>query len=150
MRCGSSNIDKFQSLSGFQVRCNKILYFSIHNPCNSFNPYRVFKFAATLLVAAFPDHFHKFQSLSGFQVRCNCRVRMYPCPHHSCFNPYRVFKFAATCSALFGPMPSQSFQSLSGFQVRCNFWSHHLQSFTQVVSIPIGFSSSLQHKQCRP
>ena len=65
-------IVKFQSLSGFQARCNEMLQnlrISLH--CR-FNPYRVFKLAATEIV----DYLTRivgylFQSLSGFQARCN-------------------------------------------------------------------------------
>ena len=61
-----------------------------------------------------------FQSLSGFQVRCNL---MSNGPHLiilQSFNPYRVFKFAATPGCPAGVQRDQT------------------------VSIPIGFSSSLQ------
>ena len=86
---------RFQSLSGFQVRCNaeNDLAFKLLDP--GFNPYRVFKFVAT-------DRWEQ----------------PIPAPFRS-FNPYRVFKFVATSGA-----------SRLG---RLHF-----------VSIPIGFSSSLQ------
>ena len=63
----------------------------------------------------------------------------------SCFNPYRVFKFVATSgSGCLSPWPLQ-FQSLSGFQVRCNGGqANQLHARWCPVSIPIGFSSSLQ------
>jgi len=61
-----------------------------------------------------------FQSLSGFQVRCNHPLSFGAAFALICFNPYRVFKFVATSLSCF---------ALLGF------------SF---VSIPIGFSSSLQ------
>jgi len=86
----------FQSLSGFQVRCNS---------ANS----RII-FHTSIL----------FQSLSGFQVRCNSST---DCPHIDSpvgFNPYRVFKFVATQNLPQGPARQD------------------------LVSIPIGFSSSLQ------
>jgi len=62
----------------------------------SFNPYRVFKFAATLVVGEGLG-FGRFG-----------------------FNPYRVFKFAATWGQPSKNMHPGTFQSLSGFQVRCN------------------------------
>ena len=88
---------------------------------NSFNPYRVFKFAATatkgeLMALAIRE----FQSLSGFQVRCNFSI-----------DTLRM-------------SPLSMFQSLSGFQVRCNPGSMTLPEYVIQVSIPIGFSSSLQ------
>ena len=36
-----------------------------------FNPYRVFKFVATILLGRNNEPIALFQSLSGFQVRCN-------------------------------------------------------------------------------
>jgi len=85
----------FQSLSGFQVRCNP------------------------MTAGLAPLITGMFQSLSGFQVRCNGEER--------------------TCQAYGG-----LFQSLSGFQVRCNIDQRLLQAGGLVVSIPIGFSGSLQ------
>ena len=41
------------------------------------------------------------------------------------------------------------FQSLSGFQVRCNLAPVHHNTILPVVSIPIGFSSSLQRADPR-
>jgi len=63
----------------------------------SFNPYRVFRFAATYTPAS-PLKVTKlvFQSLSGFQVRCNTIMKK----GHG--------------------LTLREFQSLSGFQVRCN------------------------------
>ena len=62
----------------------------------------------------------EFQSLSGFQVRCNIEV-FPPCVLHIL-----------------------EFQSLSGFQVRCNVCLGLGTLPKLYVSIPIGFSSSLQ------
>ena len=62
---------RFQSLSGFQVRCNLILW-------------------------ARSGRCTWFQSLSGFQVRCNCRIFGHRRRLQQGFNPYRVFKFVAT------------------------------------------------------
>ena len=87
----------FQSLSGFQVRCNaqaKPEPKKADEP--GFNPYRVFKFVATLRTAGFCFYPMEFQSLSGFQVRCNSSPR------------------------LDSSLSMAGFQSLSGFQVRCN------------------------------
>ncbi len=60
------------------------------------------------------------------------------------FNPYRVFSGAAT---LFQVSPSGSpswFQSLSGFLGRCNGRLCTDHRFSELVSIPIGFSRALQ------
>ena len=68
----TSPMPVFQSLSGFLVRCNVGDMTELVNVPYCFNPYRVFWFAATYLF----DH----------------RPRLHPV----CFNPYRVFWFAAT------------------------------------------------------
>ena len=60
------------------------------------------------------------------------------------FNPYRVFKFVATSEIPSGSNPDGLFQSLSGFQVRCNYAVSGEVLPACSVSIPIGFSSSLQ------
>jgi len=111
----------FQSLSGFQVRCNikcehewvpridvsiPIGFSSslqlncgdtIEGLMRSFNPYRVFKFVATPWnIYAMIQTTTEFQSLSGFQVRCNITTFIIPSGS------------------------ANEFQSLSGFQVRCN------------------------------
>ena len=110
-----------------------------------FNPYRVFKFVATLYILQIKPNPPSFQSLSGFQVRCNVFQRWLITSPRRSFNPYRVFKFVATrrqrarwlllydvsipigfSSSLQprGRMELEEveewFQSLSGFQVRCN------------------------------
>ena len=61
-----------------------------------FNPYRVFKFAATSDNFSDTITIPKFQSLSGFQVRCNSGEEALASLGGIRFNPYRVFKFAAT------------------------------------------------------
>ena len=63
--------DLFQSLSGFQVRCN----FKVIECCRCY---------------------FMFQSLSGFQVRCNIMSALFEAAPGIGFNPYRVFKFVAT------------------------------------------------------
>ena len=63
------------------------------------------------------------------------------------FNPYRVFKFVATVvPSPFGNLRIEKFQSLSGFQVRCNAPRSGRSARSSEVSIPIGFSSSLQRQ----
>ena len=60
------------------------------------------------------------------------------------FNPYRVFKFVATQPSRSRTGLTSLFQSLSGFQVRCNIEDPIFFDREEAVSIPIGFSSSLQ------
>jgi len=60
------------------------------------------------------------------------------------FNPYRVFKFVATDCHGNDRIEFYEFQSLSGFQVRCNAMMKRPENRLREVSIPIGFSSSLQ------
>ena len=138
---------------------------------NCFNPYRVFKFAATLRECYLHiEEVLQFQSLSGFQVRCNPENTNALADTRRGFNPYRVFKFAATGKVhmniidlntvsipigfssslqhwwgLVNPYTNDLlFQSLSGFQVRCNVYVNAQTQEDAIVSIPIGFSSSLQ------
>ena len=111
-----------------------------------FNPYRVFKFAATIAEVPNSQPSKEFQSLSGFQVRCNperSRVDTLIFVNLG-FNPYRVFKFAATLTQFCRRSIRLLFQSLSGFQVRCNPTISEQALIAWKVSIPIGFSSSLQ------
>ena len=61
-----------------------------------------------------------FQSLSGFRVRCNHAPGGQPRHPSPGFNPYRVFEYVATTG------------------------EHHRAGLGISVSIPIGFSSTLQ------
>ena len=142
----SKLVEKVSIPIGFSSSLQPLIFFntnSLHDI--SFNPYRVFKFVAT------QGHAHKrwrggwvsipigfssslqliscmwhapcpswFQSLSGFQVRCNRTIRVSPSQNSTRFNPYRVFKFVAT------------------------HWSQRRGRSRLQVSVPIGFSSSLQ------
>ncbi len=110
----------FQSLSGFQVRCNVFAVFPSVSSTNGFNPCRVFKSAATMREMPRLRKEKWFQSLSGFQVRCNHIYLNRPMTEKNCFNPCRVFKSAATVSS---PSPNSN---------------------PPLVSIPVGFSSPLQ------
>ena len=94
----------FQSLSGFQVRCNSIKQIDgIMSMSRCFNPYRVFKFVATQHIRYGTKYrLITFQSLSGFQVRCNADLSGYLDVLTQCFNPYRVFKFVATIDSADG------------------------------------------------
>ena len=136
----------FQSLSGFQVRCNcqaaaglrlsNSTGVSIPIGFSSslqrfvgsgtialsfrFNPYRVFKFVATAsnsLTRLSPMGFNPYRV---FKFVATTRRSSHCAPRRRGFNPYRVFKFVATV--------------WRGIE---NFWGN-------CVSIPIGFSSSLQ------
>ncbi len=91
-----TGVYEFQSLSGFQVRCNKS---SIWCPQCLRKVSIPIGFSSSLQLSSRipnPLDTSKFQSLSGFQVRCN-----------------------VTDLTLDGNRAEQ-FQSLSGFQVRCN------------------------------
>ena len=135
----------FQSLSGFQVRCNLSNVHDIEGLLLRFNPYRVFRFVAT-----------QSNALNDIEI-----IR---------FNPYRVFRFVATESPVLQARVGSGFQSLSGFQVRCNplavsqmwqragFNPYRVFRFVATlplarnvtfskVSIPIGFSGSLQPRK---
>jgi len=105
---------------GFSSSLQRCIWVAWRTPSPSFNPYRVFKFAATIAFKEFYYDSTKFQSLSGFQVRCNFGRR-----------------WGAGVRAIW-------FQSLSGFQVRCNLGAAVKEYASRHVSIPIGFSSSLQ------
>ena len=131
----------FQSLSGFQVRCNCIQMVYIrycvmvsipigfssslqHNclvwearPWPCFNPYRVFKFVATISRSYEDQAATLFQSLSGFQVRCNPWNASAKPLWKGGFNPYRVFKFVATLSSWrTPPVASSSFNPYRVFK----------------------------------
>ena len=138
----------------------------------SFNPYRVFKFAATYTLSQDLLESQEFQSLSGFQVRCNllllengslCGVPVsipigfsssLQLPFCRCLRLWlRRFQslsgFQVRCNIAerrSGNPRNRKFQSLSGFQVRCNVLCCWQESTLCGVSIPIGFSSSLQQK----
>ena len=110
----------FQSLSGFLVRCNR-------NRAKSGPRQEQFQSLSGFLVRCNArDHDtkgpseSKFQSLSGFLVRCNAITGAGTFDGGNSFNPYRVFWFAAT--PRIQPRP---------IRLVC-------------VSIPIGFSGSLQ------
>jgi len=114
---------QFQSLSGFQVRCN----LTQKVPSNIKDLVSIpIGFSSSLQPLAEgeePVIYKEFQSLSGFQVRCNHRTH-------------------ASQHGL-----TEQFQSLSGFQVRCNIQVVVFVFFHTGVSIPIGFSSSLQQHE---
>ena len=114
---------KFQSLSGFRVRCNRITPDRPKVELGSFNPYRVFEYVATSSARTAYFTGTTFQSLSGFRVRCNLAASCCRCSE-------RVV-----------------FQSLSGFRVRCNFMISLRPMEIYFVSIPIGFSSTLQREK---
>ena len=90
-------LDLFQSLSGFQVRCN-----ALENVTGQVVGYQ-------------------FQSLSGFQVRCNSRPGSW---FGGTTNPVSIpigFSSSLQLAKAGGQqIASCKFQSLSGFQVRCN------------------------------
>ncbi len=86
----------FQSLSGFQVRCNKDGRIDCWFNINVSIP---IGFSSSLQRRIVYDIYRrrtKFQSLSGFQVRCNSNGIESVMESLLSFNPYRVFKFVAT------------------------------------------------------
>ena len=115
-------LESFQSLSGFQVRCNADRAGHIYQADGS---------------VSIPIGFSS--SLQRIWLGCLQSGRQVSIPigfssslqHISCSN---CGKYIFT------------FQSLSGFQVRCNANSWDRSIVVSVVSIPIGFSSSLQQK----
>ena len=79
-------------------------------------------FSRSLQLQYLPDLLERrklFQSLSGFLVRCNFTL-------------------------LLNKTTGDKFQSLSGFLVRCNIHKGAGQVQSDPVSIPVGFSRSLQ------
>ena len=112
---------EFQSLSGFQVRCNFAPGLRSSVLLGRFNPYRVFKFVAT---ATSRKATNEPGSPVSIPIGFSSSLQL-PKPS--------------------GAVPSSLwFQSLSGFQVRCNIYLSPLDRWIKEVSIPIGFSSSLQ------
>ena len=91
----NSIVKGFQSLSGFQVRCN----------------------ASTSTITTLID---RFQSLSGFQVRCNAADRFASQIFGTGFQSLSGFQVRCNLTFTLGIIPIKLFQSLSGFQVRCN------------------------------
>ena len=86
----------FQSLSGFQVRCN-FRGVPARNICSfGFNPYRVFKFAATLVQTKYRRKGRCFNPYRVFKFAATMTVFIAASNFSLSFNPYRVFKFAAT------------------------------------------------------
>ena len=113
------NTDKVSIPIGFSSSLQRLTGRSKSARSKSFNPYRVFKFVATQFVVTTSE------KPNGF-------------------NPYRVFKFVATQPSRSRTGLTSLFQSLSGFQVRCNIEDPIFFDREEAVSIPIGFSSSLQ------
>ena len=160
----------FQSLSGFQVRCN--VYVNAQTQEDAIVSIPI-GFSSSLQphirpASTMPNGL--FQSLSGFQVRCNLGDEAYRTPPEVGFNPYRVFKFAATRVCLFCYLPRLpsfnpyrvfKFAATGNTQMAQRNSQHRFNPYRvfkfaatiyearQVpgwyqVSIPIGFSSSLQ------
>ena len=153
VRCNSQEVPqlarqltKFQSLSGFQVRCNWDKWSGssagsavVSIPIgfsSSLQPILLQGQTTQNTQVSIPIGFSSslqhavasmmslgkptFQSLSGFQVRCNQVNGLYQLVGKGRFNPYRVFKFVAT------------------------IMNSYFRGSINCVSIPIGFSSSLQ------
>ena len=147
MPCDARYGDRFQSLSGFQARCNRATRSMRPTRMRCFNPCRVFKLAATQIRLNEAVQIDLFQSLSGFQARCN-----FTDPDIFIL-PGGMFQslsgFQARCNRKSGCMGHRcpdEFQSLSGFQARCNGLWRQGSKRGRCVSIPVGFSSSLQRQ----
>ena len=112
---------------------------------HSFNPYRVFKFVATLN----GGDWHLLEDMVsipiGFSSSLQLKGWVLSSSRSTGFNPYRVFKFVATSGS------SRPSSDLCPVSIPIGF-SSSLQPATysfcplaySIVSIPIGFSSSLQ------
>jgi len=88
-----------------------------------------------------------FQSLSGFQVRCNVLKPPVLSSPNSSFNPYRVFKFVATGLDRPAAGAEDNVSIPIGFSSSLQpLYDICASSRIGAVSIPIGFSSSLQHR----
>ena len=112
----------FQSLSGFLARCNSlVLYFTVMPSLAVSIPVG---FSCSLqhwpVLGSVTLTWPQFQSLSGFLARCNYTDTLDVDRRTPCFNPCRVFLLVATESQ--GVRPD---------------WK-------KLVSIPVGFSCSLQ------
>ncbi len=86
---------QFQSLSGFQVRCN-FLYKDSTIINTGFQSLSGFQVRCNKTTGFLKEKAERFQSLSGFQVRCNVALGIQQACGRCSFNPYRVFKFVAT------------------------------------------------------
>ena len=98
------------------------------------------------------DRYRAFDNLVSIPIGFSSSLQLPSQRSHDeplhCFNPYRVFKFVATVRKDIIDTNRKLFQSLSGFQVRCNDSGRGVSHCQGLVSIPIGFSSSLQHWNC--
>ena len=112
---------KFQSLSGFQVRCNPGSPASQDLPVGAVSiPIGFSSSLQRSALNAYSLFIRRFQSLSGFQVRCNDRR-----PDHG--------------------FPTQNVSIPIGFSSSLQLLDPRHDGIISVpVSIPIGFSSSLQ------
>ncbi len=113
----------FQSLSGFQPRCDLLLALPYLIYLDGFNPCRVFSLVAMITPFVLAVCVSQFQSLSGFQPRCDgngrrraevlgnvsipvgfsASLRLLSGTDSSynglCFNPCRVFSLVAMASS---------------------------------------------------
>ncbi len=113
-------VNSFQSLSGFQVRCNPLRMVHIRQWAPGFNPCRVFKSAATL------SPLDRKSSMISF-------------------NPCRVFKSAATSLAeKLEQLEDDDVSIPVGFSSPLQLGTNVTIDLSWIVSIPVGFSSPLQ------
>jgi len=116
----------------------------IRSFCRSFNPCRVFSFAATQLALQLCTFREVVSIPVGFSrsLRLEITRRIFrqiqvsiPVGFSRSLRPLAFF-VSATVDGLF--------QSLSGFLVRCDAIGHGVDSSRETVSIPVGFSRSLR------
>ena len=172
-RRSESSPSLFQSLSGFQVRCNSCrscqsevsAVVSIPIGFSSSLQQPVGRPDLTSLLVSIPIGFSSSLQRAGaldryfsqpvsIPIGFSSSLQRYHFFHdryfRTSFNPYRVFKFVATQLLLYFRSIMMRFQSLSGFQVRCNTLPKTRAGQYHNVSIPIGFSSSLQRPDRAP
>ena len=139
---------EFQSLSGFQVRCNTIVIDLDPIPESVSIPVGFSSALQHLTWCRRRFIVFLFQSLSGFQVRCNEDRReniamtwhvSIPVGFSSALQPYSLTWFPKATTLVSIPVGFSSALQRDIQHYRLRYDSH--------VSIPVGFSSALQH--CR-
>jgi len=146
-RTSSSPASEFQSLSGFQVRCNpesdpleyKFLLVSIPIGFSSslqlpMHPGCRFCILSVSIPIGFSSSLQHQSNTPVFAITVG-------------FNPYRVFKFVATSSYGHAPGDVLGFNPYRVFKFVATAASSDIAGVYNKVSIPIGFSSSLQRRE---
>ena len=140
-------LKRFQSLSGFLVRCNCE---NSHYYCHAIIVSIPIGFSGSLQpqrTACLGFSAVAFQSLSGFLVRCNVISFNDIWQRQNVSIPIGFSGSLQPAKETYAAIVLDKFQSLSGFLVRCNIKSAVSYGAYIRVSIPIGFSGSLQLHQ---